>query len=83
MEHESDVDTNCNLRDMYDYQRIGRGTGDLGKKRTSENHLNYSNVKIIKNTEKSPWNSSRPTITQTPEKKPSANAGVKTRKGVR
>ena len=34
-------------------QRITKGTGRLGNKRTSRDHLDYSTIKIGKNTEKS------------------------------
>ena len=36
-------------------QRNGSGTGGLGNKRTSADHLNYIIIKIGQNTEKSPW----------------------------
>ena len=46
VEHESDVVINCNWCALYIHQRIGLGTGQLGNKRTSGDHLNYSIIKI-------------------------------------
>ena len=40
MEHEGDGYTSCNWCIWYSHQRIGTGTGRLGNKRTSRNHLN-------------------------------------------
>ena len=54
MEYESDSDTNSNRRTWYSHQKIGKGTGGLGNKRTSEDYLNYSTVKIGQNTDKNP-----------------------------
>ena len=70
MEHESDGDINCNCCTQYSHQRIGTGTGGLGKKRTRESHLNYSIIKIGQNTEKSPGNLRRQAVTQTPMRNP-------------
>ena len=54
MEHESDGDTNSNWCARYSHQKIGTGTGGLGKKRTIRGQPNYIIFKIGKNTEKSP-----------------------------
>ena len=35
-------------------QKIGKGTGRLGDKRTSEDYPNYSIIKISQNTQRSP-----------------------------
>ena len=63
--HESDGDSNCNWCSWYS-QRIGIQTGRLGNKRTSVDHLKYSIIKIVQNTEQSPWDFKRLTVTQTP-----------------
>ena len=39
--NESDIYTNCNWCSCYNNQRINEGTGGLGNKRTSGDHLNY------------------------------------------
>ena len=61
MEHESEGDNNCNR-----CARIGTGTGGLGHKRTSRDHLNYSIVEISQDTEKSLGKMRRFALTQTP-----------------
>ena len=52
-------------------------TAGLGNKRTGGDHPNYSIIKIGHNTEKSPGDLRTLSITQTPIRNPSANAGVK------
>ena len=74
IEHVGDSDTKCNCCDQYNSQRITKGTGGLGNKRTSSNHPNDSIIEISKNSEKSPRDLRR---LKTPVEKPSANAGVK------
>ena len=54
MEYESDGDISCNSRTRYSHQRIGKETGGLGNKSTSEDHSNYSIVEIGQNTKRSP-----------------------------
>ena len=49
-------------------EKDGTETGELGNKRTSKEHPNYSIVEIDSNTEKSPGNLKRLAITQTPSK---------------
>ena len=66
MEHENEGDTYCNRRAWYIHQRIGKGTGGLGNKRTSGDHPNYSIVEISKKTEKSPGDLMRLAEPQTP-----------------
>ena len=66
MEHESDGDTNYSWRTRYSHQRIDKGLGGQGNKRTSRYHLNYSIIKIGQNTKKSPGAFRRLVETQTP-----------------
>ena len=40
LEHESDINSNCNWCSCYSQQRIIKGTGGLGNKRTSGDHPN-------------------------------------------
>ena len=47
--HDNDGDTNCKWCTRDNLQRIGKGTGRLGNKMTSRDHLNYG---IVKNTER-------------------------------
>ena len=63
MEYESDDYTNCNWCSWYNHQRIGTWTGRLGNGRTSRDHPNYGIVKIGQNTEKSPGDIRRLTVT--------------------
>ena len=68
MEHEGG---NCTNRDWclwYSNQRIVKGTGGLGCWRTSGGHPNYSIIENAQNTEKSPVDLRRLTVTQTPVK---------------
>ena len=66
MEHENDADTNYNWYPLYSYQRISTRPGGLGNKRTIGDHPNDSIIKIGYNTEKSPGDSRRIAVTQTP-----------------
>ena len=68
MEYESDGDTNFNWCSWYSYQRVNKGTGGLGGRRTSGDHQNYSIIEIGQNTEKSPGELKRLTVIQTPVK---------------
>ena len=77
MEYESDGDANCKWCARYCHQRIYTGTGERKNKRTSGDYPNYSIIKIVQNTEKSPGDLRRFAVTQDPSGKPSANAGVK------
>ena len=54
MEYERDGDTDFNKYTRNNPKRHGKGTGTLVKKQTSENHPNFSIIKINENTEKSP-----------------------------
>ena len=66
VEHENDDNTNCNWCSCYSNQRISTSTGGLGNKRTSIDHPNYCITEIGQNTEKSPGDFRRLTVTQTP-----------------
>ena len=66
MEHESDGDSSCNWCTRYSHQRIGKGTGGLGNKRTSGDRPNYDIVEIGLNTKKNPGDSKKFAVTKTP-----------------
>ena len=68
VEHESDLNTNCNWFSWYSYQRTNKGTGELGNKRMSGNHPNYCIIEIGQNTEKSLGELRRLAVTQIPVK---------------
>ena len=68
MEHEGDCDTNCNWYTRNNPQRIGKGSGKHGNKRTSREHPNSSIIKTGQNTEKSPGDLRRLVVIQTPMK---------------
>ena len=63
MEHEGDSDTNCDWCTQNNPQRIGKGTGKLGNKRTSGDHPNYGIIKISQNTENRPGDLGRFALT--------------------
>ena len=77
MDRKSDSDTNCNWYVWYSHQILGTWSRELGNKRTSGNHLNYSIVEIDQNTKKSPGNLRGLAVIQTFTGKPSANPDVK------
>ena len=79
MEHESDNYTNRELCFWYSYQRIIKGTGGLGNKRTSGDHPNCNIIENGQNTEKSPGYLRRLAVTQTPVKD---NVDVKNSQGI-
>ena len=62
MKNEDDSDTNCNYCAWNYPQKIGKGTGRLGNKRTRPSK--YSIIKIDQNTEKSPKDFRRLAVTQ-------------------
>ena len=66
MGHESDNYTNCDWCFWYSHQSIIKGTGGLGSLRKSGDHPNYNIIENGQNTEKSPGDLRRLTITQTP-----------------
>ena len=53
---------------IYALGIIPKGTGRPGKKRTSGDHPDHSNIKIDQNSEKSPEDFRRLAFTQTPGK---------------
>ena len=65
VEHESDLYTNCNWGSLYSHQRINKGIGGLGKKRTRGDHPKYYITEISQNTEKSPGDLKRLAVIQT------------------
>ena len=65
MEH-GDGDTICNWCTLDNPQRINKEIRRFGNKRTSRDHLDYSIIKIIQNTEKSLGDLRRLAVTQTP-----------------
>ena len=67
MEHEGD---NCDWCFWFSNKRIIKGTGGLGSWQTSGDHPNYSIIENDQNTEKSPGDSRRLAVTQTPVKDP-------------
>ena len=68
MEHESDNYTNHDWSFWYNHQRIIKGTGGLGNKKTSGDQPNYYIIENDQNTEKSPGDLRRLAVTQTPMK---------------
>ena len=68
MEHEGDNYTNRDWGYWYSHQIIIKGTGALGRNRTSGDHPNYYIIEIGQNTEKSPGDLRKLTVTQTPAK---------------
>ena len=68
MAHEGNGDINFNWSLRNDPQRLGKGAARLRNQRTSGDHSDYSMVKIGQNTEKSPVDLRRLTISQTPVK---------------
>ena len=68
MEPECDSDTNCKWCTRYSFQRIGKGTGELGNKSTRGDHPNDSIVKIGQNNKNSSGKLRRLAVTQTPVK---------------
>ena len=68
MEYEGDSDTDCNWCTWNNPQRISKGTGRFGNKRTSGDYPNYTDIKIGLNTEKSPGHLKRFAVIQSPRK---------------
>ena len=65
MEHKGDNYTNRDWYFWYSHQKIIKGTGGLGNKRTSGGHPNCYIVENGQNTEKSLGDLMRRTATQT------------------
>ena len=68
MKHEGNDDTNSIWWTQNNRQRLGKCTGRFWIQRASRDHPDYSIVKIGQNTEKSPGDLIRLSITQTPVK---------------
>ena len=66
--HEGNSDTNWNLCTWNNPKSLAKGAGRVGNRRTSQDHLNYSIVKITQNTEKSPGDLRRLAVIQIPVK---------------
>ena len=64
MEHESNSNTNYNWCTRNNLQRLGKGAGRVGNWRMSQDHPNYSIVKIGQNIEKSPGELRKHAVTQ-------------------
>ena len=73
---EDDWETSCNYYTRNDTQRLAKGTGRVGNRRTSRNRLNYSIFKIGQNTEKNTGELRRLSVTQTPVKDHQLSAKV-------
>ena len=65
MKHEGDHYTNRDWCIWYSHQRIIKGSGGLGKKRTRGGHPNYIIIENSQSTEKSPGDLRRLAVTQT------------------
>ena len=68
MEHEDDVDNNCNWCVRNNPHRLSKGTGRIRTQRTRGDHPDYNILMIGQNTEKSPGDLRRLAITQAPVK---------------
>ena len=64
--HDSDSNTDYNWCTWNGRQRLGKGTGKSGNRRTCRDHPNYSITKIGQNNEKSSRDVRRLLVTQTP-----------------
>ena len=65
MEYESDCDTICTWYAQYGYQRLGTRTGGVGNLRTIGDHPNYSIVDASQNSENTPGDLNRFTVSHT------------------
>ena len=78
MKYESDGDTDSNWCPWNGPERLCKWTGKVGNRRTDRHYSNYSIPKIGRDTEKTPGNLRRFTVTVTKSsEEPSDNAGVK------
>ena len=68
MDNKGDSYTNRDWCFWYSHQRIIKGTGGLGNKRTSGDHPTYYIIKNGQNTKKSPRDLRKLAVTQTPVK---------------
>ena len=83
MEHEGDADTIYSWCALHGYPRLVKGTGKGGNRETSRNHPDYSIAKIGKNTEKSPGDLRRLTVSNDSDKRTLVNADVKNAQGTK
>ena len=65
MEHKGDVNTNYYWCSWYSHQKVNKETGGLGNMRRNGDHPNYYIIEIGQNTEKSPGDLRRLSVTQT------------------
>ena len=77
-EYESNSDTNCNWWTWNAPERLSEGAVRDGNRWAIRNHPGNRIVDIGQNTDKSPIDSRRLAVNQTPNERPSANPGVKT-----
>ena len=82
VEYEIDGYTNCNWCSKFSHQRIGTRTVGLGNKRTSGEYLKNGIAEIGQNTEKSPADLMRLSVTHTPVKSHQLTLVWQTRKEV-
>ena len=75
-------DTNYNLYSWYSHQRIDTETRRFGNKRMSEDHPNYSIIKIGQNTVENPGDLRRFAVSKTPVRNHRLSLLWKTRKGL-
>ena len=68
MEHEGDNYTNRDGCFWYSHQRINKGTGGHGNKRTNGDHPNYYIIENGQNTEKNTRDLRKLAVAQTPGK---------------
>ena len=69
VEHESNNYISWDWCFSYSHQRIIKGTGELGNKKTSEDHLNYYTNENGQDTDESPGNLRLLAVPHTPEEK--------------
>ena len=70
MEHKGDNYTNRDWCFSFSRQKIIKGTGRLGNKRTSCDHPNYCIIENVQNTEMSAEDFRKLAVTQIPVKNP-------------
>ena len=68
MEHESDVDVNCNWCARNNPQMLSKEIRRLKNQRTTRDHSEYGIIKLSQNTEKSPGHLRKLAVSQTPIK---------------
>ena len=66
MEHEDEGDTNDNSGTRNNPQMLGKGTGRIRTQSTSVDHPSYHIITIRQNTEKSPGDLRKLSVTQNP-----------------